>query len=525
MHLILLFLLSLFLAGFYLIPILASIEDPRLWTRLASLIFFITGIISVYKIFKIEPNKKNESVFRELKEEIAFSVGLISIISFAFLYIFFQHLHSFFIVDYDFLAIAEILNNSLSGDFFKSHHYGKAVTGNYLSHHFAPSLLLLTPFMLLSKFRFGYAYGLLFFVALSFILFAVLLIRKNIRGNIFYASMILLAINLPLHRLFFSYHFELLTVFFFLLFFVGIEFNKTYVSILAIILLLLLKEDMAIYTFCLGMYFALSKNWRYAITLMLGSLAYFFFVPGFFQSQLDKSTHVDWLEDWRRWGNSYSEILINLITSPIQVLNAFFSKWKVLREFILSFSPLVLIYPSLIIVSLPIFLLHFISDRVWYNSLYNYYSYTVVSFFILSIVFSIKRLNDSKYKKYTLSILFFCIFISLYSSSGDKFFPYAKIDTNQNRVNDLEEVIQNITAYKTVAAQFDLGAFLPRANPLYPLHEKNLDKDYILIDMSRGITPYVDRPRIERMNQEITANQSYSLTFQKNGIMLYSKVK
>ncbi len=516
---------SIFLAGFYLVPILANIEDPRLWTRLASLIFLITGIISVYKKFKTERSKKMEAVSLTLKEEIAFTVGIISILGFAFLYTLFQHLHSFFIVDYDFLGIAEILNNSLSGDFFRSHHYGKAVTGNYLSHHFAPSLLLLTPFMLLSKFRLGYAYGLLFFVALSFILFAVLLIRKNIRGNIFYAAMILFAINLPLHRLFFSYHFELLTVFFFLLFFIGIDFNKVYISILSIILLLLLKEDMAIYTFCLGIYFALSKNWRYAITLMVGSLTYFFFVPDFFQSQLDKSTHINWLEDWRRWGNSYSEILFKLLTSPIEVLDAFFSKWKVLREFLFSFSPLVLLYPSLITISLPIFLLHFISDRVWYNSLYNYYSYTVVSFFVLSLVFSIERLKDSKYKKYALSIVFFCIFISLYSSSGDKFFPYAKIDTDENRVNDLEEVIQNIPTTKTVAAQFDLGGFLPRTNPLYPLHEKNLDKDYLLVDISRGVTPYVDKPRIEKMIEEVVVNKHYSLTIQKNGIMLYTKVK
>jgi hypothetical protein len=139
------------------------------------------------------------------------------------------------------------------------------------------------------------------------------------------------------------------------------------------------------------------------------------------------------------------------------------------------------------------------------------------------MVFSIERLENSKYKKYTLSIVLFCIFISLYSSSGDKFFPYTKIDTKENRVNDLAEVIQSIPVNKTVATQFDLGAFLPRANPLYPLHEKNLDKDYLLIDLNGGITPYVDKPRIERMIKGVTANQSYSLVIQKNGIMLYAK--
>ncbi|MBP9890234.1 MAG: DUF2079 domain-containing protein, partial [Leptospiraceae bacterium] len=261
------------------------------------------------------------------------------------------------------------------------------------------------------------------------------------------------------------------------------------------------------------------------ISLTTVSLLYFFFVPSFFQSSLDSSTHVDWLQDWSRWGKSYSEIALNLLTNPLQVSNSFFSKWRVLREFLFSFSPLILLTPSLILTSLPIFTLHFISDRIWYNTLYNYYSYTVVSFFILSFLFSIDRLTQSKYEKYSPAILLLCISLSLYSSSGDKFFPYARINTDRERVSDVQWVIENIPRGKTVATQFDLGAFIPRANPLYPLHEKNLDKDFLFIDSNRGISPYVDKERIEKMIETVTSNQSYSLLLERNGIKLYRRMK
>ncbi len=517
------FLIHFFLAGFFIIPILGGIEDPRGWTKIFSFVF-----LSLFIFSTLEKKENQEQIipktYTQIKPEIRFTFLLLSLISFVYLQTLFQHLNSFFLVDYDFIAIAEILNNSLSGDFFRTHHYGKAVTGNYLSHHFSPCILILAPFMLLSKFRLGYAYGLLFFVLLSYILFGILLIRRNIRGNIFYLIMILLAVNINVHRLFFSYHFELLTIFFFLIFFIGIDFHKIYISFFSILALLLLKEDIAIYTACLGLFFLSQRKWRYAAWLIVTSLLYFFFVPVFFQNQFDKSTHIDWLKDWSHWGNSYSEILINLFSSPIQVLEAFFSKWKILKEFLFSFSPLILIYPSIIIISLPLLTLHFISNRAWYNTLYNYYSYTVAPFFILGLLFSIQRLQESKYKQYTKTALLFSIALSLYSSSGDKMFPYAKIPTDAARVTDIEEIVKDIPIEKTIAAQFDLGAFIPRANPLFPLHEKNLDKDYLLLDKRRGITPYVDKERIEKMILLVTANHSYALKKEKNGIMLYEKI-
>ena len=520
------FFLSIFFSiTFFLIPCIGNVTDPRHWTKAFSLGFFFLGIFAIYKIMSARSLTISEAVTVGFRKEMAFLFCLFSTLSFLYIYTLFQHLHSFFLVDYDFLAIGEILNNSIKGKFFITHHYGSNSSGNYLSHHFAPSILLLSPFILLSKFRLGYAYGLLFYTIVSMSLISILLLRRNVKGTSFYLSMILIAINLPLHRLFFSYHFELLTVFFFILFFVGKEFNKTYLSILSILLLLLLKEDMAIYVFCLGLFFAFQKNWRYAISLTIVSLLYFFFVPSFFQSSLDSSTHVDWLKDWSRWGTSYSEIVFNLFLNPLKVLDSIFSKWKVLREFLFAFSPLILLTPSLILVSLPIFLLHFISDRIWYNTLYNYYSYTVVPFLLLSFIFSIVRLTQSKFKDYTPAILLVCISLSLYSSSGDKFFPYARINTDRERVSDVQWVIENIPRGKTVATQFDLGAFIPRANPLYPLHEKNLDKDFLFIDSNRGISPYVDKERIEKMIETVTSNQSYSLLLERNGIKLYRRMK
>jgi len=511
---------------FYLIPLFLEIENPRPFLKILSLAFGGLGILHLTqtRISKNSNSAKIEIFSKSLKKEILFAFVLFVCLATSYLVILFHHLNSFFLADFDFLAIAEILNNSLLGNFFQTHHYGSRVTSNYLSHHFSPSILLLSPFLFLSETRLGYAYGLLFFIIVSYVLIAILLIKKNIRGNLFYFSLLFFSCNLYLHRLLFSYHFELLAVFFFLLFLVSKEFKKTYLEILSILLLLLLKEDMAIYLFFLGCYFLIQKDWKYGLFIIAASLLYFFFVPKFFQSFIDQSAHVNWLKDWEKWGKSYPEILVNLVTNPLKVLNIFFSKWKILRDFLLSFC-IIFVQPSLILISLPIFILHFISDRIWYNTLYNYYSYSVVSFFIIGVVLSLEKIKNSKYERYSFSIMLFCISISLYSSSGDKFFPYSKIETDPIRVINIKNAVSQIPRDKTISTQFDLGGFISRYNPIYPIHEKNLDKDYLLIDKKNGITPYVDKPRIEKMIQGVMENQSYSLIQEVNGIELYQKMK
>lgn len=517
MSLMLPILLCLFLFGFFSLPLLTSIEIKSSITKILSALFFIFSLFSIKYKFIENREKSNTPWF-----EYLFLVFQLSILSHSYLHILEEHLYSFFLVDFDFLALAEILNNSLNGDFFKTTHYGNSASGNYLSHHFSPTILILSPFLLLSKYRLGYAYGLLFFVLLSYFLFALLLIKKRILGNSFYLTMTLFNLNVITHRLFFSYHFELISVFFFLLFFIGKEFKKYQLTVASFFFLLFLKEDIAIYLFCLGIFFVFEKNFKYAMLISFTSMFYFLFVPAFFQSHLNKSAEVNWLQDWSKWGNSYSEILLNIITHPLRLFESIISKVKVLKHFILSFSPIIFFHPGIIIVSLPIFVLHFISDRIWYNTLYNYYSYTVAPFLIIGIILSIHNLKNSKFHKYTNSILLVCIAISLYANSGDQDFPYRKITTDMSRVNDVIEITENIEKNKTIATQFDLGGFIPRANPLYPLHEKNLDKDYILIDTKRGITPYVDRERIERM-VIVIKDKTHFISNEKNGIILFQK--
>lgn len=510
---------------FYLLPLILKLEDPRPLVKTLSLGVFLFALLDfvIKKFSKISVPSKEGTSSNSIIKEILFTCLLLFCFTFGYLHTLLMDLNSFFLVDFDYLAIAEILNNSISGNFFQTPHYGIQKTSNYLSHHFSPSILVLSPFLLFSETRLGYGYGLAFFAIASYILIAILLLRANLRGNMFYFSLFLFSCNLYLHRLFFSYHFELLSIFFFLTFFIGKEFKILSLSIISILLLLFLKEDMAIYVFFLGIYFLFQKNWKYGLSIVTTSLIYFFFIPNFFKTYIDQSAYVNWLSDWAKWGNSYLEITVNIITNPIKVAKIILSKWKILRDFAFSFSPILIAQPSIIIVSLPIFLLHFISDRIWYNSLYNYYSYSVVPLFVIGLIISLKNLKESYSKNYNINILLFCISLSLYSSSGDKMFPYVIRTTDSKRLENVKAIVQNIPNQKTISTQFDLGGFIPRANPIYPLHEKNLDTDYILVDRESGITPYVDRKRIEMMVQQITANHSYSIISKVDGLELYRR--
>ncbi|HMW06984.1 MAG TPA: DUF2079 domain-containing protein [Leptospiraceae bacterium] len=478
--------------------------------------------MSFYFILKARKKSVELEKNSNSKLEFFFALGLIFFYSLLFLYTFYQFKNSFFLVDFDYLALAEILNNSLSGKFFTTHHYGNNVTGNYLAHHFSPSLLLLSPFLFLSDTRLGYGYGLLFYTLLSLGLMGFLLYKFKLRGSVFFFSFLSLSINIYLYRLFFAYHFELLIVFFFLLFFLGREINSKGLLFISILFLLLLKEDMAIYVSCLSLYFFLLRDWKTGGLLLLASLFYFFYIPSFFRNYIDISTQVNWLEDWSKWGNTYSEIFFNILLNPISIFKLFLDKWKVLKEFIFSFSPFVFLEWKLIIVSIPIFIIHFISDRIWYNSFYNYYSYTVISFWIVAFLISIKKMNESKWRQYLPGLLLLSLSISLYTNSDDQLFPYTRFQIDKTRLENIQTIVNFIPEKNSVATQFDLGAFVKRENPLFPLHEKNLDKDYILIDREKGITPYVDRKRIETMI--ISMEGKYSLIAKYDGIELYKKI-
>ncbi|HNI90744.1 MAG TPA: DUF2079 domain-containing protein, partial [Leptospiraceae bacterium] len=161
-------------------------------------------------------------------------------------------------------------------------------------------------------------------------------------------------------------------------------------------------------------------------------------------------------------------------------------------------------------------------DRIWYNSFYNYYSYTVISFWIVAFLISIKKMNESKWRQYLPGLLLLSLSISLYTNSDDQLFPYTRFQIDKTRLENIQTIVNFIPEKNSVATQFDLGAFVKRENPLFPLHEKNLDKDYILIDREKGITPYVDRKRIETMI--ISMEGKYSLIAKYDGIELYKKI-
>lgn len=500
----------------YIFPFFLQADIVHLLMKLTSIVFFIFSLLLFFHL-KRTSQFKNKSI----RYEKIFLILFLALHSFLYLYTLNSHLKSFFLVDFDYLALAEILNNAIQGKFFVTHHYGKEVSGNYLSHHFSPALLLLSPFLLLSETRLGYGYGLLAFELGIYLIIAFLLIKKRIRGDLFFLCFLLFANNLQLNRLFFSYHFEILTLFFFLLFFVGREMKSKVVYVLAFLFLVLLKEDISIYTSFLGIYFIFRKEYRIGSLILIISLFYFFFVPSFFRSKIDSSASVNWLEDWSYWGKSYYEIIVSLVSRPFEVISILFAKWKVIKDFLISFSPIILFDVSIIVISLPIFILHFISSRIWYNTLYNYYSYTVISFWVLGFILSMEKIRKTKWKRYLLPILLFSISISLYRNSNDKLFPTSLYTLDSVRLNAIEEIIEIIPPNQTVSSQFDLGGFVKRVNPIFPLHEKNLDKDYLLVDREKGITPYVDRERINQML--LTVENSYTMLKKIDGIELYKK--
>ncbi|MCE9500043.1 MAG: DUF2079 domain-containing protein, partial [Leptospira sp.] len=436
-----------------------------------------------------------------------------------------NHFYSFFLADNDFISMAEVLNNTLNGKFFKTNYHGFGDSANYLAHHFSPALIFLSPFMILSEYRLGYGYGLIFFNILSLILFSVLLLKKNIRGSGFFFLLSFFLLNLYTYRLFQSYHFESLFLAFFLILLIGIETGNLTGILVGFFLCLFLKEDISIYLSLFGIYIFFFKSRKLGSFFFLFPIFHFFVLIQFVRSFIDSSAAIDWSMDWKDWGTGYAEIFRNTITSPLRIAGIIAGKYQAIIEISLGFGLLFYLYPPMLIVIAPIILLHFISGRLWYNVLYNYYIYSVLPFILYACFKGYDRITSIRKENVFRFVMLFIFSLLLYRNSNDKLFPLHPNRVDLSRANNVSEAVSMITPGKEVSAQFDLSPFIKRKNPVFPIKNTGNQRDYLLFDLNNGFSPYIPLKDLEQIKESSIRKGNYAEIFKRDGVILLYRSK
>ena len=489
---------------------------PFFWV--GSHLFRAAAIILPVTAWLVLKGKVKTAVTDKQIQNFTFLVAALQMIHFIIIH--FNFTHSFFLVDTDYIGIAEVLNNTIKGNWFATNHYTVTSEANYLTHHFAPSLLLLAPFMYLSELRHGYAWGLLFFILLGTAGFYLLVNELN---NNFHKLVLLFlyANNLYLYKIYYSWHFELLFVPLFL-FFIHFLNKKLLWSIPWLIALLFLKEDIPFYLFLYGIFHAIFKNRRHGIIIAVLALSVYLVIPSL-QKRLAHEIIVDWKVIYLHWGRNWPDIIVNMVSSPFKIMTTVAAKSSVIFELAAGFGMFFLFYPELAIVIFPVLMVHLLSVRPWFDTLYNYYSYSVAPFILLASIRGLQRLDDKPYRdKYKSALLLLLMSLVFYRNSLDKTYPHKLQKTSRPRAAALENFARNIPAEARVSVQFDTGAFLSRHTILYPLRKGYPLQDYILMDLN-GNSPFYPVGELDQLKNGLLEEKKYILYRENQGMILLKR--
>jgi hypothetical protein len=430
--------------------------------------------------------------------------------------------NSFYLVDNDYILINEVINETVSGKFFSVHHLGDIEKANFLAHHFSPGLIIFIPFVLFSTTKIGYGIGLIIISLLSFI-FWKLIIRKRFNriDSIFIFSLI--CFNLYSYRLFTSYHFEIAIFSFSLLFFLGVYKRNIILEISGYLLAISLKEDMAIYFIFYSFYFLFKKDFkRFSYLFFISSLYYFLIIP-YIRTFIDMSANENWLIGWENYGQNNIDIVIGILKNPLGVMESILSKYKIIIELYIGFSFFPIFSLFQIFAVFPLFIMHFTSTRIWYNTIYNYYSYTILAAMFISFLEGYQNVGNKKIvKKYKFAILFLIIGLVLFTSSKDVDFPRKFRPIEFLRLASVKDAISLIPKGSSVSIAFDLGALLNSDIKAYPIKEGKY-KEYVLLDV-KSFSPYIS---IEKIENELNKNlvlKKIELIYSQNGVKLYREI-
>lgn len=338
-----------------------------------------------------------------------------------------------------------------------------------------------------------------------------------------------------------------------------------------LILAILVREEVALTTFFLGMYiFFILKEKKLGIATSLISMLYFLVVikiimPYFAGNSTNISHHVAF-GNFSYLGNSPSQILIYIISHPFAIISNLLDKIKI-ANFFMYVLPLLFtsfFSPSIFLISTANLLLNFSSISISHYSYILYYLSPSIPFLFLSAIKGIKNISDrgfpflknrislfSKFdnKKFSCAIVS-CIFISCVFSNvffgpsplsiqfWDKDYKLAPYKTHNFHYSQYIPAIHHKKAFSffplipdnaTVSAEHFFLPHLYRKKALmqFPIYE---GADYVLIDKKHPIKfgTIVDPIEARKNPQQFydiveKDTNNWELIKEEDGIFLFKK--
>lgn len=377
-------------------------------------------------------------------------------------------------------------------------------SGSFLGIHFSPFLFLLVPLYRL----FPFAETLLILQSLVLALgsFGLYWLSKHLLENKFISISLAMAYLLytPLQTLnWFDFHpAAFIPLFFFLMFYFYVR--RSYMkSLVFFVLILSTIEIMPVLLFPFGLYCLISdrknkKALMYAVSILIVSAAWFL-LASLVKSYLNPNASVTF-SAWQTWGNSYQEIIINMITKPINVVVYFFTVLPL--EKVLYF--LWLIVPLLflplfarkefILLAMPWIVLVFLSSYPGYFT--NSYAAFVAPQVFVAAIYGIKQVTRTdngtistslimRYGKWILwaTVITFILVGPFGLVPQTREIYVHGIPEDSPNKEALRSALQVIPANASVFTSFRIASHLANRLEVYSNAIPNKPVDYIIVDL------------------------------------------
>lgn len=303
---------------------------------------------------------------------------------------------------------------------------------------------------------------------------------------------------------FFDFHENFLLTPFLLLFLYFAEKNNWIWANIAAVCICFIKEDAAIYLFCICCYLAFYEDMRrQAIRLAVFSVAYFCIAVILLSVLGEGTMAASRYAQYTAEGEGMFSIAFHIFQNPYHVLwNAFQEdRWIYLLQMFLPLMalPLIGIKKQEIFLLAPMFLFNLMTDYSYQHNIYYQYQFGTLALLFYMVVIRLRQLKiwqeRWEWHKALLSVerLVMCmaglsLFVSVVFHRGQTRY-LTEWEENRGPYSQMEHVLENVSREGRegvkVAASTKLVAHLWQVTELYDIVQIEGDKsvDWILLDM------------------------------------------
>lgn len=406
---------------------------------------------------------------------------------------------------------------------------------NILGDHFSPILMIFSPLFLIFKdARILLVLQAVIVCLSAYFIYLILVEWLNDHLSSFFISLTFFLFLGLQYSLDYDFHLVSLSVFPLSLIFYGLFLNKKIIYWIGIIVSFLLKEDLPIIVFFVGLYeFLILRKRRFGIVTMLVSIFSFFLItkvlmPSFQDNSLAVKNYIDFYGI----GDSQMAMIRNTFLKPWIILEEMFNSPIKIRTFLLtlkSFAFIPLFSPLFWIISLPIWLERFLSSTPARWQFEQYYGISLTPILVLACgqsIFYLKKILG-KFKINTKKIvLFFSIFVFGFSLVLNKIYnsPLTRlVHPEYYRLSEteksLKEMVKLIPPNSSVSAQQPIVAHLSHRKQIFWFPEKIQEVDYIALVKGRPATPLSDN-ELNKILDRLLQDENIETVFNKNDVYL-----